>query len=104
MLLKGAGYDVIDLGVDVPPAKLIDTIENSDAQLVGLSALLTTTIPMIRTTVEAMEDAGVRDKVKVMIGGAGVTQEYADDIRADGYARDASAAVRKANELLSPSG
>jgi uroporphyrinogen decarboxylase len=100
MMLEGAGYEVIDLGVDVPPAKIVETIQNSDAQLVGLSALLTTTIPMIRTTVQAMEDAGVRDKVKVMIGGAGVTQEYADDIGADGYARDASAAVRKANDLL----
>jgi len=100
MMLEGAGYEIIDLGVDVTPAKLVETIQNSDAQLVGLSALLTTTIPMIRTTVQAMEDAGVRDKVKVMIGGAGVTQEYADDIGADGYARDASAAVRKANDLL----
>jgi 5-methyltetrahydrofolate--homocysteine methyltransferase len=90
MMLEGAGYEVIDLGVDVPPAKLVETIQNSDAQLVGLSALLTTTIPMIGTTVQAMEKAGVRDKVKVMIGGAGVTQEYADDIGADGYARDAN--------------
>ena len=103
MMLEGAGYEIIDLGVDVPPAKLIECIQQSDAQLVGLSALLTTTIPMIRTTVQAMEKAGVRNKVKVMIGGAGVTQEYADDIGADGYARDASAAVRKANDLLAAS-
>jgi len=100
MMLEGAGYEIVDLGVDVSPEKLIETIQNSDAELVGLSALLTTTIPMIRTTVQALNDAGVRNKVKVMIGGAGVTQEYADDVGVDGYARDASAAVRVANVLL----
>jgi len=100
MMLEGAGYEIVDLGVDVSPEKLIETIQNSDAELVGLSALLTTTIPMIRTTVQALNDAGVRNKVKVMIGGAGVTQEYADDVGVDGYARDASAAVRVANDLL----
>jgi uroporphyrinogen decarboxylase len=103
MMLEGAGYEIIDLGVDVPPEKFIEAVQNSDAQLVGLSALLTTTIPMIGNTVRAMEDAGVRDQVKVMVGGAGVTQEYADSIGADGYARDASAAVRKAKELLAVS-
>jgi uroporphyrinogen decarboxylase len=103
MMLEGAGFEVIDLGVDVPPEKFIETIRNSDAQVVGLSALLTTTIPMIGNTIRAMESAGVREKVKVMIGGAGVTQEYADSIGADGYARDASAAVRKAKELLAVS-
>lgn len=100
MMLEGAGYEIIDLGVDVSPEKFIETIRNSDAKLVGLSALLTTTIPMIGTTIKALEDAGVREKVKVMVGGAGVTQEYADSIGADGYAPDASAAVRQAKELL----
>jgi uroporphyrinogen decarboxylase len=103
MMLEGAGYEIIDLGVDVPPEKFIEAIQKSDAQLVGLSALLTTTIPMIGNTVRAMDNAGVRDQVKVMVGGAGVTQEYADSIGADGYARDASAAVRKAKELLAVS-
>jgi uroporphyrinogen decarboxylase len=103
MMLEGAGFEVIDLGVDVPPEKFVEAIQSSDAQLVGLSALLTTTIPMIGNTVLAMEKAGVRDQVKVIVGGAGVTQEYADDIGADGYARDASAAVRKAKDLLAVS-
>jgi corrinoid protein of di/trimethylamine methyltransferase len=100
MMLEGAGYEIIDLGVDVPPEKFVEAIQKSDAQLVGLSALLTTTMPMMRNTIQAMENTGVRDQVKVMVGGAGVTQEFADDIGADGYARDASAAVRKANDLL----
>jgi 5-methyltetrahydrofolate--homocysteine methyltransferase len=103
MMLEGAGYEIIDLGVDVPPEKFIEAIQSSDAQLVGLSALLTTTIPMIGATVRAMKKAGVRDQVKVMVGGAGVTQAYADDIGADGYAPDASAPVRKAKELLAAS-
>lgn len=100
MMLEGAGFEIIDLGVDVPPEKFVEAIQSSDAQLVGLSALLTTTIPMIGNTIRAMEKAGVRDQVKVMVGGAGVTQEYADEIGADGYARDAGAAVRKAKDLL----
>ena len=100
MMLEGAGYEIIDLGVDVPPEKFVEAINESDAQLVGMSALLTTTMPMMRKILQAMENAGVRDKVKVMVGGAGVTQGYASDIGADGYAPDASAAVRKAKELL----
>ena len=103
MMLEGAGYEIIDLGVDVPPEKFVEAIQKSDAQLVGLSALLTTTMPMMRNTIRAIENAGVRDEVKVMVGGAGVTQEFADDIGADGYARDASAAVRKARDLLAVS-
>jgi len=85
------------------PEKFVEAIQKSDAQLVGLSALLTTTMPMMRNTIQAMENAGVRDEVKVMVGGAGVTQEFADDIGADGYAPDASAAVRKAKDLLAVS-
>jgi 5-methyltetrahydrofolate--homocysteine methyltransferase len=100
MMLEGAGFEIIDLGVDVPPEKFVEAIQTSDAKLVGLSALLTTTMPMMRKIIQAMENAGVRDQVKVMVGGAGVTQDYADDINADGYAPDASAAVRKAKELL----
>jgi 5-methyltetrahydrofolate--homocysteine methyltransferase len=103
MMLEGAGYEIIDLGVDVPPEKFVEAIQESDAQLLGLSALLTTTMPMMRNTIQALENAGVRDQVKVMVGGAGVTQEFADNIGADGYAPDASAAVRKARDLLAAS-
>ena len=90
----------IDLGVDVTPDQFVTAIQESEAQLVGMSALLTTTMPMMRNIIQAIEGAGVRDQVKIMVGGAGVTQDYADDIGADGYAPDASAAVRKAKELL----
>jgi uroporphyrinogen decarboxylase len=100
MMLEGAGFEIIDLGVDISPGKFVQAIEESDAQLVGMSALLTTTMPMMRNIIQEMEAAGVRDRIKVMVGGAGVTQGYADDIGADGYAPDASAAVRKAKELL----
>jgi len=103
MMLEGAGYEIIDLGVDISPEKFVEAIQESDAQLLGLSALLTTTMPMMRNTIQALENAGVRDQVKVMVGGAGVTQEFADNIGADGYAPDASAAVRKARDLLAAS-
>lgn len=100
MMLEGAGFEVIDLGPDVQPDKFVEAINESGASLVGMSALLTTTMPMMRNTIKTIQDAGVRDKVKIMVGGAGVTQDFADDIGADGYAQDASAAVRKAKELL----
>ena len=91
---------MIDLGPDVPAEKFISAIQEHNPQLVGMSALLTTTMPMIRTIVSAISEAGVRDQVKVLIGGAAVTEAYADEIGADGYAQDAGAAVRKAKELL----
>lgn len=100
MMLEGAGFEIIDLGVDVTAANFIQAVRESDAQLVGMSALLTTTMPMMRQILQEMESVGVRDQVMVMVGGAGVTQEYADAIGADAYAPDASAAVRKAKELL----
>ncbi len=100
MMLEGAGFEIIDLGVDVPPSKFVEAIQETDAKIIGLSALLTTTMPMMRKIIQAIEGAGVRDQIKIMVGGAGVTQEYANDIGADGYAPDASAAVRKAKELL----
>ena len=100
MMWEGAGFEVIDLGPDVPADKFIAEIRKGEAKLVGLSALLTTTMPMMRTIINEIETSGVRDLVKIMVGGAGVTQEYADQIGADGYAPDASSAVRKARELL----
>jgi 5-methyltetrahydrofolate--homocysteine methyltransferase len=99
MMLEGAGFQVIDLGVDVSAEKFIHAVEEHQPQIVGMSALLTTTKPMMRKIVGAMDAAGVRGRVKVLVGGAAVTQDYADEIGADGYASDAGAAVRKAKEL-----
>jgi 5-methyltetrahydrofolate--homocysteine methyltransferase len=100
MMLEGAGYEVIDLGPDVPADKFIAAIHEHHPSLVGLSALLTTTAPMMRTIVNAFQAAGVRDQVKVLVGGAAISEDFADEIGADGYAPDAGAAVRKAKELL----
>ena len=100
MMLEGAGFQVIDLGVDVPPDRFIAAVKDG-AQLVGLSAMLTTTMPNMKVTIDALQTAGVREQVKIMIGGAPLTQAYAEQIGADGYSPDASAAVRKAKELLS---
>jgi 5-methyltetrahydrofolate--homocysteine methyltransferase len=100
MLLEGAGFEVIDLGSDVTPEKFVEVIKEGKADLVALSALLTTTMPNMRATIEALKAAGVREKAKVMIGGAPVTQTYADQIGADGYAPDASRAVALAKSLM----
>jgi len=100
MMLEGAGFEVIDLGVDVSAQKFVDTAREQNADIIGLSALLTTTMPGMKTTIEALKEAGLHGKIKVMIGGAPITQDYADEIGADGYAPDASSAVRKAKQLL----
>jgi len=100
MLLEGAGFEVIDLGTDVTPEKFIEVIKEGKADIVALSALLTTTMPNMRATIEGLKAAGLRDKAKVMIGGAPVTQNYADQIGADGYAPDASRAVALAKSLM----
>jgi 5-methyltetrahydrofolate--homocysteine methyltransferase len=100
MMLQGAGFDIVDLGVDVPPDKFIEAVKGSKPQVVALSALLTTTMPAMKTTIAALEAAGLRKQIKVVIGGAPVTQRYADEIGADGYAPDANSAVRKTKELL----
>ncbi len=100
MLLEGAGFEVIDLGTDVPPEKFVEAIKEGKADLIALSALLTTTMPNMRATIEGLKAAGLRDKAKVMIGGAPVTQSYADQIGADGYAPDASRAVALAKSLM----
>jgi 5-methyltetrahydrofolate--homocysteine methyltransferase len=99
MMWKGANFDVVDLGTNVPPQKFVDAVKDNDAQLVGLSALLTTTMPAIKTTVDAIRGSGL-DVTKVVIGGAPVTQEYADEVGADGYAPDAASAVDVARSLL----
>jgi len=98
MMLKGAGFEVIDLGVDVGPEKFVEQAGSTGIQLIGMSALLTTTMPGMEKTVKALKDAGV--SVKVMIGGAPVTQGYADRIGADGYAPDAASAVDTAKTLI----
>jgi 5-methyltetrahydrofolate--homocysteine methyltransferase len=98
-MLEGAGFHVTDLGVDVPPERFIEAINNG-VQLIGLSAMLTTTMLNMKSTIDAFKEAGVRDRVKVLVGGAPLNQSYADHIGADGFARDASSAVRKAKELL----
>ncbi len=99
MMLEGAGFNVIDVGVDVAPDKFLEAVRDKKPQVVGLSALLTTTMPAMKTTIEALKEAGVRDSVKVMIGGAPVTQRYSDEIGADGYAPDAASAVDVARRL-----
>lgn len=104
MMLEGAGFEVVDLGPDVPAENFIAAIRDHKPHLVGMSALLTTTMPMMRTIIAAMEEAGVRQQVKVMVGGAGVNHEFATRIGADGYAPDASSAVRKAKEMLAIAG
>ena len=100
MMLEGAAFEVIDLGTDVSPERFIRAVNENGAQIIAMSALLTTTMPNMKNTIEALKEAGLRDKVKVMIGGAPVTQSYADQIGADGFAEDASRAVAKAKSLL----
>ena len=98
MMLKGGGYHVTDVGVDVDPAKFVEAAKRENADIVAISALLTTTMPNMKTVVDVLKQAGL--KVKVMIGGAPVTQGYADEIGADGYAPDAASAVDLARSLL----
>ena len=99
-LLEGGGFEVIDLGVSVSPEKFIAAVADKQAQVVGLSALLTTTLPAMKTTLDAFRSAGLRDRVKVMIGGAPVTQSFADTIGADGYGENAASAVQLARRLV----
>jgi methylmalonyl-CoA mutase cobalamin-binding domain/chain len=100
IMFEGAGFEVIDLGVQVAPEKFIAAIKEHTPDIVGFSAFLTTTMPMFKANINALEKAGLRGQVIVMVGGAPVTQEYADVVGADGYAADASAAVVKAKELI----
>jgi 5-methyltetrahydrofolate--homocysteine methyltransferase len=101
MMLEGSGFEIMDLGVDVAPEAFVNAIKNG-AQIIGMSALLTTTMSSMEGIIQAIKTAGLRDKVKVMIGGAPVTQEYANKIGADAFAPDASSATRVAHQLMLP--
>jgi 5-methyltetrahydrofolate--homocysteine methyltransferase len=100
MMLEGAGFEVIDLGVDVAPQKFVDAVKQHQPQFVGFSALLTTTMPKMKVNIEAFKNEGLRDKVQVMIGGAPITQKFANDIGADIYAPDASSAASQARASI----
>ncbi|MCX7976905.1 MAG: corrinoid protein [Bellilinea sp.] len=100
MMLEGAAFEIIDLGTDVPPERFVEAVRTSGAQLLALSALLTTTMPNMKQTIEALQQAGLRQQVKVMVGGAPVTETFARQIGADGYAPDASRAVALAKSLI----
>ena len=100
MMMEGAGFEIVDLGVDVKPEQFVQTVKDKSTGLVCLSALLTTTMPAMKETIQALADAGIRSDVCVMIGGAPVTQNYAEEVGADGYAPDAASAVDQARKLL----
>jgi methylmalonyl-CoA mutase cobalamin-binding domain/chain len=100
IMLEGAGFTVYDLGVNVAPEKFVEQVQEHEPDIVGFSAFLTTTMPMFKANINALEKSGLRDRVIVMVGGAPVTQEYADAVGADGYAADASTAVRLAKALI----
>lgn len=100
MMLEGSGFEVIDLGTDVTPEKFVKAVREYNPDMIGISALLTTTMTNMRTTIEALQDSGVRDKVRVILGGAPVTEAYAKEIGADGYADDASQAANLAQNLI----
>jgi 5-methyltetrahydrofolate--homocysteine methyltransferase len=99
-MLEGGGYEVIDLGVNVTPEQFVAAVKEKGANIVAMSALLTTTMPSMKTTMEALQQAGVRQQVKVLIGGAPITQKYADEIGADGYSESAAGAVAAAKKVV----
>jgi 5-methyltetrahydrofolate--homocysteine methyltransferase len=100
IMLEGAGFVVIDLGVNVAPEKFVEAIQEHQPEAVGMSAFLTTTMPMFKRNIEAIAEAGLRDQVKILVGGAPVTQEYCDTVGADGFAPDASSTVRLTKKLI----
>ena len=100
MMLEGGGFDVVDLGIDVPADKFIEAIKTHQPQVVGMSALLTTTMKEMKNTLRAIDGAGLRKKVKMIVGGAPLTEKFAREIGVDGYAPDAASAVDKVKELL----
>jgi len=100
MMLEGAGFRLVDLGTDVPPDKFVEAVRDNKTDIIAMSALLTTTMPAMKTTINALTEAGLRSQVQVMIGGAPVTAEYAGNIGADGFAEDASRAASLAQKLL----
>ncbi len=99
-MLEGAGFKVVDLGVDVPPQKFVEAAKEQEGSIVAMSALLTTTMVQMRNVIQALKEAGLRDKTKVMIGGAPITQQYCDEIGADGYGDNATSAVALARRLV----
>jgi 5-methyltetrahydrofolate--homocysteine methyltransferase len=101
MMLEGAGFEVVDIGIDVTPEKFVAAVAEHKPEIIGMSALLTTTMPSMAQTIKLLTEAGLRDKVKVMIGGAPITDAYAKEIGADGYASDAGSAVDVAKRLAS---
>jgi len=103
MMLRGAGFDVIDLGVDTSSDEFIEAVEENDASILGMSALLTTTMPNMGKTIDAFEEVEMRDFVKIMVGGAPLTQEFADDMGADGYGKDAISCVDIAKSFATKS-
>ncbi|MEA3361332.1 MAG: corrinoid protein [Thermodesulfobacteriota bacterium] len=100
MMVESAGFEVYDLGADILPDKFINEIKDKDADILCMSALLTTTMPMMKNTIDALKESGLRGQVKIMVGGAPVTKKFADEIGADGYAPDAGSAVKLAKALL----
>ncbi len=104
ILLQGAGFEIVDLGVNVAPAKFVDAINQHNPALLAISAMLTTTMLNMKTTIEAISNAGLRSKTKIIVGGAPVSQRFADEIGADGYAQNAVRAVDKVKEMLAIAG
>lgn len=100
MMLEGAGFEVYDIGIDVATEDFVKAVKEKNPQILGLSSLLTNTMPSIKTVIAALKEAGLREQVKIMIGGAPVTQEFADDVGADGYASDAAGAVALARGFM----
>lgn len=100
MMMEGGGINVVDLGTDVSPEAFVEAVKTHDAQMIGMSALLTTTLPAMEKTIQALQEAGLREQIKVVVGGAPVTQDFADKIGADGYAPDASQASKVAKALF----
>lgn len=102
MMLESAGFEVIDLGVDVSEGRIVNAINEHSPKLLGLSALLTTTMPMIETTIQAIKESGIREQVKILIGGAPLDEAFAEEVGADGYAFDAGRAIQAAKNLVAP--
>ena len=100
IMLEGAGFEIINLGVDVSPEDFVEAVKKNDADIVALSALLTTTMPMMKKTIDLITESGLRDRVKVMVGGAPVKQKFADEIGANGHAPDAGSATKLAKKLM----
>ena len=100
MMMESAGFEVVDLGVDIEAARFVAAVKEENADILALSALLTTTMPMLQKTMDAIMESGIRDQVKIIVGGAPVTQSFADEIGANGYATDAGSASKLAKQLL----